>query len=144
MTPLEITWIAATLGGGIALTTILLTKREIGSSTLAAMLSGGFGAYTAVQIWQEGVVMFFTNHTMNLTGVQVWWDLVMCVMVALFFIAPRARKQGMNVPLWALLCGLTASIGLLAMCARLFWLEKASDSTAVKPTGQPAPVTTTA
>ncbi|MDA9918380.1 hypothetical protein N9D37_00635 [Erythrobacter sp.] len=123
MAALEIIWFTATLGGFIALITILSAKREIGNSTVAAMLSGGFGAYTAVQIWQEGVVMFFTNHTQNLTGVQVWWDLVMCVMVALFFIAPRARKAGMNVPLWALLCGFTASIGLLAMSARLFWLE---------------------
>ena len=47
----------------------------------------------------------------------------MCVMIALFFVAPRARKVGMNVTLWALFVGSTASIGLLAMCARLFWLE---------------------
>jgi hypothetical protein len=32
----------------------------------------------------------------------------------------------MNVPLWALFVGTTASIGLLAMCARLFWLERAA------------------
>jgi hypothetical protein len=60
----------------------------------------------------------------NLTGIQVWWDLVMCVMIAMFFIAPRARKAGMNLLPWALFVGSTASIGLLAMCARLFWLEQ--------------------
>ncbi|WP_296715913.1 hypothetical protein [Erythrobacter sp.] len=130
MNTLEIIWVAALAGGLIALLTILFAKREVGSTVAAAMLCGGFGAFTAVQIAQEGVIGFFTNHTRNLTGVQVWWDLIMCAMIALFFIAPRARRQGMNVPLWALLVGSTASIGLLAMCARLFWLERTASEAA--------------
>jgi uncharacterized BrkB/YihY/UPF0761 family membrane protein len=125
MNTLQIIWLAATTGGFIALLSILMAKRESGSATLAAVLSAGFGAFTAVQIAQEGVVGFYTNHTQNLTGLQVWWDLVMCAMIALFFIAPRARKVGMNVVPWAILVACTASIGLLAMCARLFWLERA-------------------
>ena len=128
MNTLEIIWIAATLGGFAAFLTILLAKRESGNATLAAMLCGGFAAFTAVQIAQEGVIGFFTNHTQNLTGLQVWWDLVMCVMIALFFMAPRARKVGMNLPLWGVFVAATASIGLLAMCARLFWLESAANS----------------
>lgn len=123
MNTIEVLWIAVTAGGIIAFLTVLLTQRESGSAIFAAMLAGAFGAFTAVQIWQEGVIAFFINHTQNLTGLQVWWDLVMCVIIALFFIAPRARKAGMNVPFWFVLSGLTASIGLLAMCARLFWLE---------------------
>lgn len=125
MTTLEIIWFVATLGGSIALLTILMGKRETGNAVAAAALAGGFGAFTAVQIGQEGVVGFFTNHTQNLTGLQVWWDLVMCTMIALFFIAPRARKVGMNIVPWALLVACTASIGLLTMCVRLFWLERA-------------------
>ncbi len=125
MTTLEIIWFGTIFGGLVALLTILLGKRETGNAAIAAMLGAGFGAFTAVQIAQEGVVGFYTNHTQNLTGLQVWWDLVMCAMIALFFIAPRARKAGMNVVPWALLVGSTASIGLLAMCARLFWLERA-------------------
>ena len=108
---------------GIAGAYILIAKPTSGNALLAAVLSAGFGAYTAVQIAHEGVVMFFTNHSANLTGLQVWWDLVMCVVIALFFIAPRARTVGMNMPLWTLFAACTASIGLLAMCARLFWLE---------------------
>ncbi len=77
--------------------------------------------------------MFYTNHSQNLTGIQVWWDLIMSVLIALFVIAPRARKQGMNLPLWALFVGTTASIGLLAMCARLFWLESQSESRSMAP-----------
>ncbi|MEQ5786292.1 hypothetical protein J3454_00135 [Erythrobacter sp. NFXS35] len=130
MNTLEIIWIAVVVGGLIALLTILFAKREVGNAEAAAMLCAGFGAFTAVQIAQEGVIGFYTNHTQNLTGVQVWWDLVMCVMIALFLIAPRARRQGMNVPLWAIFVGSTASIGLLAMCARLFWLERTAGDTA--------------
>jgi hypothetical protein len=125
MTTLEIIWFGTIFGGLVALLTILLGKRETGNAAVAAMLAAGFGAFTAVQIGQEGVVGFYTNHTQNLTGLQVWWDLIMCAIIALFFIAPRARAAGMNVVPWALFVASTASIGLLAMCARLFWLERA-------------------
>ena len=134
MTSLEIIWFASLLGGVVALITILASKRKSGNVIAAAMLSAAFAAFTAVQIGTEGVIGFFTNHTQNLTGVQVWIALVMCVMIALLFIAPRARAAGMNVPLWALLCASTASIGILAMCARLFWLEGAA-SEATTPKG---------
>lgn len=127
MDPLHFLFIAILAFGGAGILYILVARPTAGNATLAAMLSAGFGTYTAVQISQEGVVMFWTNHTVNMTGIQVWWDLVMCVVVALFFIAPRARKAGMNVSAWALVAGLTASIGLLAMCARLFWLERQAD-----------------
>jgi len=120
---------ATTLGGVY----ILIAKPTNGNWALAAGICALFSLYTAIQIAREGVVMFFTNHSANLTGLQVWWDLVMCVLIAFFFIAPRARKVGMNVPLWALLVGTSASIGLLAMCARLFWLERAA--------GEEAPTT---
>jgi hypothetical protein len=86
-----------------------------------------------VQIGSEGVIGFYTNHTQDLTGVQVWWDLLMCALIALFFMAPRARAQGMNVTLWALFVGMTASIGLLAMAARLFWLEQQAGAATALP-----------
>ena len=66
------------------------------------------------------------NHTTNLWGVQVWYDLLISVGVALVFVVPRARKVNMMVPLWVLFVASTASIGLLAMVARLFWLEQAA------------------
>lgn len=124
MTTYQLIWFAPIIGGLIAILSILAAKRETGSTAVAALLFAAFGAFTAVQIGREGVVGFFTNHTQNLTGLQVWWDLVQCAIIALFLIAPRARKVGMNLPLWALFVGTTASVGLLAMCARLFWLEK--------------------
>ena len=102
---------------------ILATKPTIGYARGAAVMCAIFSAYTAVQLYREGAMMFFTNHSGNLTGIQVWWDLVMSVLIAFFFIAPRARAVGMNIVPWALFVGTTASVGLLAMCARLFWLE---------------------
>ena len=107
----------------IAFIYIVGFKPQIGSVLVAAMLAAGFGAYTGATILYEGVMPVWENHTSNLWGVQVWWDLLFSVAIALFFIAPRAGKMGMNIPLWAIFVASTASIGLFAMIARLFWLE---------------------
>jgi hypothetical protein len=138
MNATEIFFLAGILAGLIAFISILVQKREVGSALLAAMLSAGFAAYTTVQIAQEGIMMFWTNHSQNLTGVQVWWDLIISVMIGLFFVAPRARAVGMNVPLWGLFVATTASIGLLAMIARLFWLEHAQAGAGNSRTASPA------
>lgn len=126
--PLSLSPFAALALGGLvaallALATILASRRVTGSYGLAAALSGGFAAFTAVTIANEGVATVWANHTSNLWGVQVWWDLLISVVLALFFLAPRARAVGMSLPLWALFVAATASIGLLAMAARVFWLE---------------------
>jgi hypothetical protein len=126
MTTYGFIWIAALAGGFIAILSIIAAKRETGSAAIAAAVFAAFAAFTAWQIAQEGVIGFYTNHSQSLTGLQVWWDLINCTMIALLFIVPRARKQGMNIVPWALFVGTTASIGLLAMCARLFWLEAAA------------------
>ncbi len=110
----------------VAIGFILANRQIIGSATLAASFSAGFAAFTGVTILQDGVLPIWENHTNNLWGVQVWWDLLFAVGIGLFLIAPRARKVGMNMPLWTLFVVATASIGLLAMCARLFWLERAA------------------
>jgi hypothetical protein len=123
-------YLALFLGGIAAILVAIgwvLTRREtIGCPAIAAALAGGFAAYSGVTIWAEGLMPVLTNSTSNLWGVQVWWDLLISVTIALFLIAPRARAQGMSLPLWAALILATASIGLLAMCARLFWLERAA------------------
>lgn len=118
---LALAGVAAALAGAIY---ILTNKDPVESPILAAALSAGFAAYTIGTIMTEGVSLVWTNHTTNMWGVQVWWDLLICVVVALFFVAPRARKVGMNLPLWTFFVAATASIGLLAMVSRLFWLER--------------------
>ncbi|MCA0910979.1 hypothetical protein LCL94_11215 [Qipengyuania gaetbuli] len=112
----------------IALGYILAGSPKIGSATLAAGLAAGFGAFTAVTIAREGVLLVWTNHTENLWGVQVWWDLLFAVGIAVFLIAPRARAAGMNLWPWLVFVAATASIGLLAMVARLFWLEARTEA----------------
>lgn len=130
MSSYEILAIIGVFGALLAVVHILLVRSVVGNTALAGLLAAGFGAFTAVTIAHEGVLPVWANHTANLWGTQVWWDLLFSVGIALFFIAPRARKMGMNVPLWALLVVLTASIGLLAMIARLFWLERQSEAEA--------------
>lgn len=119
--------LAATL---VAIGWVVMRGTTNGSAAVAAALCGGFSAYTAVTIWAEGVMPVIANHTSNLWGVQVWWDLLIALTIALFLIAPRARAQGMNLMAWTLFIVATASIGLLAMCARLFWLENQTRSPA--------------
>ncbi len=110
----------------VAIGWVLARRETIGSPAIAAALAGGFAAYSGVTIWAEGLMPVLTNNTSNMWGVQFWWDLLISVTIALFLIAPRARAQGMSLPLWTALIVATASIGLLAMCARLFWLERAT------------------
>ncbi|MFM7348907.1 MAG: hypothetical protein ACKO01_05395 [Erythrobacter sp.] len=114
--------------GTAAILAILLRPKASGSALLAGSLSAGFAAFTLVTIATEGVLPVILNHTTNLWGVQVWWDLLFSLSVAFFFVVPRARAQGMNLPLWTVFVLATASIGLLAMVARLFWLEQSGEA----------------
>lgn len=127
--PESLTPFLALAGGGLlagvaAILMIALRPGAPGNALLAGILSAGFAGFTAVTITSEGVFPVILNHTGNLWGVQVWWDLLFSLGVAFFLILPRARAQGMNVPAWTAFVLATASIGLLAMAARLFWLER--------------------
>lgn len=124
LSPHMILFLAGVLAVTIAVIAIATAKDRTGSAALAAALAAGFGALTAVTIWSEGVWLVVENHTLNLWGIQVWYDLLFSVSIALFFVLPRARAAGMNVLPWIVFVALTASIGLLAMVARLFWLER--------------------
>jgi hypothetical protein len=131
---LALTPFMALAGGGLvcAVAAILVAfarPNPPGNAVPAAILSAGFAGFTAITIATEGVFPVILNHTSNLWGVQVWWDLLFSLGVAYVLILPRARAAGMNLPLWTALILATASIALLAMCARLFWLER----TAAKP-----------
>ena len=124
MTTLEILF---ALGAAAALPAILhlaFGRRVQESATLAALLAAGFIAFSAVPIIKEGYLGFIPNHTQDLWGTQVWYDLIICVVISLVFILPRARAVGMRIPVWVIAVSLTASIALLPMVARLFWLEK--------------------
>ena len=126
--PETLTPFIALAGGGlvcaVAAILVALTRPNApGNAMLAAILSAGFAGFTAITIAAAGVFPVILNHTSNLWGVQVWWDLLFSLSIAYFLILPRAKAQGMNLILWTVFILATASIGLLAMCSRLFWLE---------------------
>lgn len=138
--PETLTPFIALAGGGLvfavaAILSIALRPGAPGQALLAGALAAGFAAFSAVTIATEGVFPVVLNHTSNLWGVQVWWDLLLSLSVAFFLIVPRARAAGMSIWPWTLFILATASIGLLAMCARLFWLENAGGTAAA---GTPA------
>ena len=123
MTTLEILFLLGAVGSAPAILLLALRGRVQENWWLAAAIGDAFIAFSAIPIAQEGYLGFLPNHTQDLWGTQVWYDLVICVVIALVFIVPRARAVGMRVPLWVIAVGLTASISLLPMVARLFWLE---------------------
>lgn len=117
--------------GGLACAVIGIVSAALrpdarGNVALAVLLSAAFGTYTVLTIVQEGLMTVIVNHTFNLWGVQVWWDLLSSLTIAMVLIAPRARAARMKLAPWTLFVLATASIGLFAMCARLFWLEHAA------------------
>lgn len=124
MDTLTLFFLAGAAAAVFVLGYIALSPAPKPSVMVAATLLGGFAGFTAVTILAEGPLGFLPNHTANLWGVQVWYDLVIALSVALFFVAPRAKAVGMRPAPYVLLTGLTGSIGLLAMVARLFWLER--------------------
>lgn len=129
--PETLTPFLALAGAGLAFAVaaiifIAMRPGSPGNAVVAGALSAGFAAFSAVTIATEGVLPVVLNHTSNLWGVQVWYDLLFSLSVATFLILPRARAVGMNLPPWIAFILATASIGLLAMAARLFWLEAAA------------------
>ena len=136
MTTYEILFAA---GGAVALPVFLylaLAGSPRGRFALAALTFAGFAGFTVLTVAREGALGFVPNHTSDLWGVQVWYDLVIAVALAVLFMVPRARAAGMRVPLWVLACATTGCVGVLAMAARLFWLESRN---AAHAGGAPAP-----
>jgi len=91
--------------------------------TVPAVLTVLFGGYTLWVVAAEGPLGFWQNHVTNLWGLQVWWDLIIAIAVGFFLLQPRARAVGMNPWPWVPVMFCTGSIGLLAMLARMLFLE---------------------
>ncbi len=123
MTNLELLFVAGAAGALPGVLLLAFTGRVQESFAFAALLAAGFWGLSIVTVAREGVLGFIPNHVQTLWGAQVWYDLVISVTIALVFIVPRARAAGMNIPVWVLACGISASLALLPMVARLFWLE---------------------
>lgn len=123
------------LGGGAALVlfTWYLAQNKgspSGNWRYPALLSVLFLAYSGFTVYQEGPTGFWIEHTRNFWGNQIWFDLLLFAGTALYFMVPKARKLGMNLPVWLLLSIATGSIGLLAMLARIFYLSQQGENLA--------------
>jgi hypothetical protein len=91
---------------------------------MVALLGAAMIAFSIWTVAEGGLLPFWFNHTTNLAGNQVWFDLLISVVLAFVLLLPRARAQGMAILPWALAVASTASIALLIMMARLLWLEQ--------------------
>jgi hypothetical protein len=128
MTLLQILPVVALLGTVAAI--LRFAARDGSPAPGAWVWPAGLGvlflAFSLVTVLRDGLIPFWTNHTTNLAGNQVWFDLLAAVAIAFFLIAPRARAVGMPIWPWAVATVLTASLALLLMLARLLWLERAA------------------
>lgn len=71
----------------------------------------------------EGPLGFWPEHTRNLWGNQIWYDLLLATVAALALLIPQAKAIGMKVLPWVLLTLATGSIGLYAFLSRFFYLK---------------------
>lgn len=91
---------------------------------IAAVFCVAFTGWSLAAVVAEGPVGFWPVHTQTLWGNQVWFDLLMALTMGWVLILPRARRMGMNSPLWLLFILCSGSIGFSAMLARMLFLEQ--------------------
>jgi hypothetical protein len=96
----------------------------LGRWKVPAILSLLFLLFSLYPVWMQGPMGFLDEHTRTLWSSQIWFDLLLGVSVAWWWMAPHARALGMRLPLWMALVIATGNIGLLAMLARLWWLQE--------------------
>ena len=95
-----------------------------GSWVFPAILSVLFFAFTAYTIFVEGLFGVWPEHVQSFWGNQIWFDLLLAVSISSYFLVPKARSLGMRTLPWVLFIMATASIGLLAMLARILYLQE--------------------
>ena len=116
------------IAGGLATVAVisLIGKDEKAASTswiVPAFFCGLFVVLSMQAVLSEGPFGFWPEHTRNLWGNQIWYDLLLAVVAALAFAIPVAKSLGMRVLPWVVLVLATGSIGLYAFIARLLYLK---------------------
>ena len=97
-----------------------------GAWRIAAALSLLFLAFSLWAVAREGPFGFWAEHTRNLWGQQIWFDLLLAAGTAWAALLPQARALGMRPAPWLLAVVFTGSIVRLAMQARLLYLRERS------------------
>ena len=89
-----------------------------------ATLSALFLFHTLYCVVTEGLFGFWDNTIMDFWGNQIWIDLMFAFGMTFALLITRARAVGMQPIYWLLLLCCSGSIGLLAMYARVLYLEE--------------------
>jgi hypothetical protein len=120
---------AAALLAGLAFVVVgvVLSARRDGAARplwiAPAALAAAFAVFSLVTAAREGVTGFWPEHTRHGWGNQIWFDLLLAAGAAYALALPRLRAVGMRPLPWFLAIAASGSIGLMAMLARLFYLE---------------------
>lgn len=93
-----------------------------------AILSVLFLAFSAYAAATGGSFGFWTEHTRNLWGNQIWFDLLITASIGWSFVIPQGKALGMRPLPWLFLVAATGSFGWLAMIARLLYLQEKAET----------------
>ncbi len=104
---------------------------RVGSWWIPALLAALFFAGSLRAIATGGVFGFWAEHIRNDWNNQIFIDLLLSASCAYFLLLARARAVAMRVLPWFVAIAMTGSIGLLAMIARVLFLERKAASRAV-------------
>lgn len=96
---------------------------------IPALLSALFFAGSVKAMATDGVLGFWPEHIRNDWNNQIFVDLLLAASCAYFLLLARARTVSMRVFPWFMAIAATGSIGLLAMIARMLFLEHKAVST---------------
>lgn len=83
-----------------------------------------FFGFSVSAVVVEGPTGFWIDHTRDLWGNQIWFDLLLSTSIGWALIVPQATAAGMRPLLWLPVVAGTGSIGFLAMLARLLYLRE--------------------
>lgn len=114
---------AAALFAVITIAALLAPRNPKTDWKRPALLFAAFLAFSLYPVFKEGPLGFLPNHTQNAWGNQVWFDLLIAIGIAWILILPRAKALNMKLPHWLIFIMCSGCIGVLAMLARLYWLE---------------------
>jgi hypothetical protein len=119
-------------GLGTAITVLFIAinpeRKMKGSWRFPALLCLAFAGWSIWAILNEGPTGFWPEHTRNLWGVQIWFDLLLAASVGFAAIARPAARLGMQPLVWALFILSSGSIGLLAMFSRYLYLAERAET----------------
>jgi len=90
---------------------------------LPAFGSLAFLVFSLVVASREGLFGFVAEHQRSGWSVQILMDLVFSATVALWFVAPVARRVNVRMWPWVIATVLLGSIGLMALVARVRYAQ---------------------